>query len=170
MRYLKSFLLITTAFISLSYTTRTSSLSGGINLGDTFTDIQHLDDVSGIEFSVSDLRGQKVLVNLWAAYDASSRKENVMLENIIEKENYPLQMVSISFDKSKSVFEKTIEMDKVDKKYQFIAKDYMHADLYERFKLKKGFKNYLIDENGIILAINVNANELAQLLKKDQNN
>ncbi len=89
------------AFISLSSnTSRTSSLSEGIYPGNLFPDIQNLENVSGTKINLSDLRGRKVLVNFWAAYDASSHKNNVLLSHVIENKNYPVQMVSVSFDKT----------------------------------------------------------------------
>ncbi len=155
------------AFISLSSnTSRTSSLSEGIYPGNLFPDIQNLENVSGTKINLSDLRGRKVLVNFWAAYDASSHKNNVLLSHVIENKNYPVQMVSVSFDKSESVFERTLAMDKIDKEFQFMAKSDASSNLLDRYQLEKGFKNYLIDENGVIVAMNLTPSDLDQLLNE----
>jgi hypothetical protein len=167
MKYAKYFLIVCITFISLtSNTTETSVLSSeGIYPGNLFSDIKNLENISGTKFNLSDLRGQKVLVNLWAAYDANSHKDNVLFSNLIENKKYPVQMVSVSFDKSETVFERTLAMDKIDGKNQFLAKGNEYSALFDRYQLKKGFKNYLIDENGVIVAMNLSPEDLDQYLK-----
>ena len=165
MKYLKYFLIAGIAFISLlSNTSGTSSLSEGIYPGNLFPDIKNLENESGTKINLSDLKGQKVLVNFWAAYDADSHKDNVLLSHVIESKNYAVQMVSVSFDKVESVFERTLKMDKIDPSYQFLVKNEMSSDLFNQFRLEKGFKNYLVDENGVIIAMNLTASDLNQLL------
>ncbi|WP_029904533.1 peroxiredoxin [Prevotella sp. 10(H)] len=168
MKYVKYFLVMGIIFISLSSnTSRTSSLSEGIYPGNLLPDIKNLENESGTKISLSDLRGQKVLVNFWAAYDAYSHKDNVLLSHIIENKQYPVQMVSVSFDKSESVFEKTLAMDKIDAKYQFLAKGDVSSGLFEQYQLERGFKNYLIDENGVIVAMNLTPNDLDRMLNEN---
>ena len=166
MKYAKYFLIVCIALIGLSSnTTETSSLSSeGLYPGNLFPDIKNLENVSGTKLNLSDLKGQKVLVNLWAAYDANSHKDNVLFSNLIKNKKYAVQMVSVSFDKSESVFERTLAMDKIDAKNQFLANDENYANLFDRYQLKKGFKNYLIDENGVIVAMNLSPKDLDQYL------
>jgi thiol-disulfide isomerase/thioredoxin len=168
MNYLKYLLIFGIAFISLSSnTSSTSSLSEGIYPGNQFPDIKNLENVSGTKINLSDLKGQKVLVNFWAAYDAYSRKDNVLFSHLIENKKYPVKMVSVSFDKNESVYAKTLAMDKIDTEYQFIAGNDISKDLFDRFRLDRGFKNYLIDENGVIVAMNLTANDLDQLMNEN---
>lgn len=154
-------------FISLSSnTSRTSSLSEGIYPGNLLPDIKNLENKSGAKINLSDLKGQKVLVNFWAAYDAPSHKDNVLLSRLIENKNYPVQMISISFDKSETVFEKTLTMDEIDSENQFIVKDNVASDLINLYRMEKSFKNYLIDENGVIIGMNLTPNELDHILNE----
>ncbi len=156
------------AFTSLSSNmSRTSRLSEGIYPGNLFPDIKNLENVSGTKMDLSDLKGQKVLVNFWAAYDAHSHKDNVLLARTIENKKYPVQMVSVSFDKSESVFERTLAMDKIDTKYQFMAEENAYTDLSERYQLKRGFKNYLLDENGVVIGMNLTPNDLNRILNEN---
>lgn len=165
MKYLKYLLIVGIAFISLSsHMSRTSRLSEGIYPGNLLPDIKNLENKSGAKIKLSDLKGQKVLVNLWAAYDANSRKNNVLFSNIIEKRNYPVQLVSISFDKNESVFERTLVMDKIDREYQFMVKQEDFVEMFDLYRLEAGFKNYLIDENGVIIGMNLSPEELDQAL------
>ena len=168
MKYLKYILIAGIAFISLSSnTSSTSSPSEGIYPGNICPDIKNLENELGTKINLSDLKGQKVLVNFWAAYDAYSRKDNVLFSHLVENKKYPVQMISVSFDKNESVFEKTLSMDKIDPSYQFIAKGDVSSSLFSQFQLEKGFKNYLIDENGVIIAMNLTAKELDQLLNEN---
>jgi len=164
MKYLKYFLIAAIAFISLSSnTSSTSRLSEGIYPGNLFPDIK-LENESGTRINLTDLKGRKVLVNLWAAYDARSRSENALFSHLIKDKSYPVQMVSLSFDRNGSVFERTLEMDQIDPQYQFLANADVFSNLFARFELEKGFRNYLIDENGVIQAMNLSVNDLSRLL------
>jgi peroxiredoxin len=169
MKHAKYFLIAGVALISLSSnTSRTSGLSSeGIYPGNRFPDIKNLENKSGTKMNLSDLKGQKVLVNFWAAYDAPSHKDNVLFANIIENRKYPVRMVSVSFDKNESVFERTLAMDRLDTEYQFMAKKTEYSDLYDRCQLRQGFRNYLIDEDGVIVAMNLSPSGLDRLLNKN---
>ncbi len=164
MKYWKYFLIAGIVLITSSYTTRTSGLSEGIYPGNLMPELK-LKDESGKSLNLEHLRGVKVLLNFWAAYDAESHMENVLLWNTLQKGSYPVVMLSVSFDKSKSVFEKTLAMDGINLGYQFCDTKGTNSEVYKKYQLEKGFKNYLIDENGVIVAMNLNPKELENYLK-----
>lgn len=154
--------------VSLSLVTvRTSRFSEDISLGNPIPDIKNLENVSGSTINLSDLKGQKVLVNFWAAYDANSRRDNILLSRMAEREDSQIKIVSVSFDKSKSVFEKTVAMDGIDKECQYYAQAELHPKLVEQYSLNEGFKNYLIDEKGVILEVNLSPEDLSQHLNRN---
>lgn len=120
MKYLKYFLIVGIAMICFAaYTSKNTKPSEGIYPGDIFPTINELEEITGSEISLSDLKGQKLLVNFWAAYDAQSHRDNVLLANMIKERNYPVKMISLSFDESRSVFEKTVITDKIESNTQF---------------------------------------------------
>lgn len=161
MKYLKYFFIVAIAMTCLSLVTvRTSRLSEGINPGNPLPDIQNIENISGKTLKLSDLKGQKVFVNFWAAYDASSRRDNILLSKVAEQTNSSVKIVSVSFDKSKSVFAKTVAMDEIDLQSQFYVLESSRPMLVEQFKLDKGFRNYLIDEKGVILEVNLSPEDL----------
>lgn len=166
MKSLKYFLIVTVvAITSLSLITpRTSRLSEAINPGDPIPDIKNLENISGNTISLSDLKGQKVLVNFWATYDASSRKNNILLSKLTGLADSPIKMVSVSFDKSKPVFEQTVANDEIDVNCQYYAQTNANQALVELYQLDGGFNNYLIDEEGVVLAVNLSPEKLSQLL------
>lgn len=166
MKYLKYFLLVGIVLITSSYTTRTSKVSEGIYPGNLMPELK-LTDSEGNKLDLKYLRGVKVLVNFWAAYDADSHMKNVLLSNHLKKDKSPLVMISVAFDKSKAIFEKTVSMDGIDKTYQFQEISGSDSELYQKYQLGKGFKNYLIDENGVIMAINLTPAKLNEILNEE---
>ncbi|SHF69350.1 TlpA family protein disulfide reductase [Dysgonomonas macrotermitis] len=167
MKYLKYFLLAGIVLItSSSYTTGTSKVSEGIYPGNLMPDLK-LENEEGSKLDLKYLRGVKVLVNFWAAYDADSHMKNVLLWNALKKEKNPLVMVSVAFDRNKAVFEKTLSMDGIDKAYQFLDMNGNDSEIYQKYQLGKGFKNYLIDENGVIIAMNLTPARLNEILENE---
>lgn len=158
MKYLKYFL-VASVVVFTSYTIKTSRLSESVYPGNPMPEF-NLTDHSGTKFDLRQMRGQKVLVSFWATYDANSHKNNVLLYNTLNENGYPIRMVSICFDKNKSVFEKTLKMDGIDKTTQFQDVLGSSSKLYQAYGLKNGFNNYLIDEEGVVLAVNVTPDEL----------
>lgn len=165
MKYFRYFLIGGIALIGLSSSRLGDTKpSEGIYPGDLFADIKNITNVSGTTVNLSDFKGQRVLVNLWAAYDASSHCDNVLLANAIVKNDYPVKMLSLSFDQSQSVFERTVTVDELDESSQFLLDESLQIELSDRFKLKKGFKNFLLDEEGKIVAIDLSVEKLNQLM------
>lgn len=159
MKYLKYFLIGGIVLLTSSFTTRTSGISEGISLGNLSPEL-NLEN----KFSLRSLKGQKILVNFWAAYDAESHMRNVQLWNALKKEGHQVVMVSVSFDKSKSVFEKTLNIDEIDGEYQFLDTKGLDSEIFKTYRLEKGFGSYLLDENGVIIAKNLTPVDLNRLL------
>lgn len=74
-------------------------------------------------------------------------------------------MYSVSLDKKKSIFEETVKADKLEGSVQVLDELGEQSVLYRQFGLKKGFRNFLIDDKGVIIAANVTPAKLAELLK-----
>ena len=162
MKYLKYFLVASVVVLASSYTTGTSKLSDGIYPGDLMPKFVVKNSL-GNELDLSYLRGKKVLVSFWAAYDADSHKNNVLLYNALEKNKYPITMVSVSFDPSQTVFNRTLNMDNIDQSFQFREEGGSNSSLFKEHHLNDGFKNYLIDEDGVITAVNVTPDDLKMI-------
>lgn len=166
MKYLKYFLFAGAVFLFSSYTTETSKVSEGIYPGNLMPNFK-LEKKDGSMLDLNSLRGAKVLVNFWAAYDADSHMENVLLWNTLQKEKTPTHMISVGFDQNECIFERTLDMDGIDKTYQFQEKAGVNSEIYQKYQLGKGFKNYLINENGVIIAMNLTPTKLTEILKQN---
>ena len=109
--------------------------------------------------NLKDLRGKYVLLSFWASYDADSRMKNVTLNHVVGKTDN-VEMVSVSFDDYKSIFNETIKKDRITTSNCFVELSGNRSDIYKTYRLHKGFKNYLLDENGVIIAKDIDASEL----------
>ena len=113
--------------------------------------------------NLKDLKGKYVLLSFWASYDAPSRMQNAILNHAVTKTNN-IEMVSVSFDDYKSVFNETIRKDQISTSNCFIELEGKNSEIYQTYRLHKGFKNYLLDKNGVIIAKNINAKQLSSYL------
>ncbi len=123
-----------------------------------------LTDLEGDSFLLSDYKGKKVVVNFWATYDAQSRANNVRLHNYLKMIDNDVEFISIAFDENKNVVERTMAMDNLDALSQFCDVNGTDSDLYRNFKLNRGYRSYLIDEDGVIKAMNVTPDDLSLIL------
>jgi len=73
-------------------------------------------------------------------------------------------MVSVSFDEYKSIFHETIKKDRITTTNCFVELEGENSELYQTYRLHKGFKNYLLDENGVIIAKDINVKQLSSYL------
>ena len=118
----------------------------------------------GRYLDLSEYKGKKVVLSFWAAYDAQSRASNVRLYNYLKEAAPDITFLSISFDENRNVFEKTALLDKIDLNSQFCDETGVNSAIYKEFRLRNGFRNYLIDESGVILAIDLSIEKLKDLI------
>ena len=117
--------------------------------------------------SLKNLRGNYVLLSFWASYDAASRMQNVQLSRVAEQmPEGQVKMVSVSFDEYRSVFDETIKKDGIDPAVSFVELAGEKSPLFKQYRLKRGFKNYLLNPEGVIIAKDVQAEELADYIGK----
>ena len=133
----------------------------GLTIGDRAPEFKICSERQFVD--LKDLRGKYVLISFWASYDAPSRMQNATLSHVASK-NDKVEMVSVSFDEYKSIFNETIKKDKITTPNCFVETEGEQSELYQTYRLHKGFKNYLLDENGIIIAKDINAKQLAAYL------
>lgn len=121
----------------------------------------------GSPLSLKSLKGEYVLLSFWASYDAASRMQNVQLSRVAEQmPEGQVKMVSVSFDEYRSVFDETIKKDGIDPTVSFVELAGEKSPLFKQYRLKRGFKNYLLNPEGVIIAKDVQAEELADYIGK----
>ena len=139
--------------------------TGGLNVGDMAPDFK-IQSMSAEQSptDLSNLKGKYVLLSFWASYDAQSRMQNASLSNALRSTSQDVEMVSVSFDEYKSIFNETIKKDQISTSNCFVELAGVSSDLYQTYRLKRGFKNFLLDENGVIVAKDVTVSELSSYL------
>lgn len=133
----------------------------GLTIGDKAPDFTICAERQLVD--LKDLRGKYVVLSFWASYDAPSRLQNATLNHAVSK-NDNVEMVSVSFDDYKSIFNEAIQRDRITTPNCFVETEGEQSALYQTYRLQKGFKNYLLDKNGIIIAKNITAKQLADYL------
>ncbi len=113
--------------------------------------------------NLKDLRGKYVLLSFWASYDANSRMNNATLSHATNQTGN-VEMVSVSFDNYKSIFNETIRKDRISTTNCFVELDGENSKIYKTYRLHKGFKNYLLNEQGVIIAKDIDAKQLSSYL------
>ena len=124
--------------------------TGGLNAGDI----------------APDFKIKTMLLSFWASYDGRSRMQNASLSNALRStsQNNNVEMVSVSFDEYQSIFEETIRKDQIVTPTCFVETKGESSGLFKKYRLGRGFTNYLLDENGVIIAKNISAAELSAYL------
>ena len=140
--------------------------TGGLSEGDVAPDFKIESTSNGQPaFKLGNLKGKYVLLSFWASYDAQSRMQNVSLSNALRSTaRNNVKMVSVSFDEYQSIFEETIRKDQIVTPTCFVETKGEFSGLFKKYRLGRGFTNYLLDENGVIIAKNISAAELSAYL------
>ena len=138
--------------------------TGGLNVGDIAPDFKIQSMSAGQPLAeLSDMKGKYVLLSFWASYDAHSRMQNASLSNVLRSasRNENVEMVSVSFDEYQSIFKETVRKDQIVTPTCFVETKGESSGLFKKYRLGRGFTNYLLDENGVIIAKNISAAELS---------
>ena len=142
--------------------------TGGLNVGDIAPDfkIKAMSTEQQPTQNLSKMKGKYVLLSFWASYDGQSRMQmqNASLSNALRSTSQDVEMVSVSFDEYQSVFQETIRKDQIVTPTCFAETKGESSGLFKKYRLNRGFTNYLLDGNGVIIAKNISAAELSAYL------
>ncbi|MCD7899250.1 MAG: thioredoxin family protein [Bacteroides sp.] len=139
--------------------------TGGLNVGDVAPDFNIKTTQNEQTNSLNYMKGNYVLLSFWASYDAQSRMLNASLSNAVQKlSDHDVEMVSVSFDPYESVFTETIRKDQIATPNCFVETNGEKSGIFRKYNLNKGFTNYLLDGNGVIIAKNIAAAQLPSYL------
>ena len=135
--------------------------TGGLSEGDVAPDFK-IESTSNEQpaFKLGNLKGKYVLLSFWASYDAQSRMQNVSLSNAL-RSSHNVEMVSVSFDEYQSIFKETVRKDQIVTPTCFVETEGEDSGLFKKYRLNRGFTNYLLDGNGVIIAKNISAADLS---------
>ena len=165
MRYVK-WIFVVLLVSSLTSFVEKDKPTGGLNVGDIAPDfeIQTMSANQSVH-ELSDLKGRYVLLSFWASYDAQSRMQNASLSNVL-RSSRNVEMVSVSFDEYQSIFKETVRKDQIVTPTCFVETEGEDSGLFKKYRLNRGFTNYLLDGNGVIIAKNISAADLSAYVKE----
>jgi hypothetical protein len=156
----------------LSFAGREVLEKGGLEKGDRIK-VDDSKNMNVIANLLKEGKGNYVLVNFWATYDAQSHIDNIRFARVVDaykdcsiNQTNGLVMVSVSFDTFQSVFVETIRRDALPTANIYEG-DGFNSQMARNFELTEGcFGNYLIDEQGVIVAKNVTPEEFEQIIRE----
>lgn len=152
------------ATLFLSVGTERAGITEGFQIGD-YAPAIILPEFGGRAIDFREHAGQYTLVNFWAAYDAESRVRNIQLRNSVKELDSSLLAVhSISMDERKSVFEGTLKADGLEKTNQWNDRRGKSSALYKMYGLEKGLRNFLIDDKGVIVGVDLSPREVIRIV------
>lgn len=165
MKYVK-WIFVVLLISSLTSFVEKDKPTSGLSVGDIAPDFL-VESMSAEQptTDLSNLKGKYVLLSFWASYDAQSRMQNASLSNALQSTSrHTVEMVSVSFDEYKSIFDETIRKDQIVTPTCFVETKGESSGLFKKYRLGRGFTNYLLDDNGVIIAKNISASELSAYL------
>lgn len=163
MKYLNFCLILAITLVLSASSVKTELPSSGYYPGQAIPDIL-LTDSQGNYRHLRDYKGKKIVVNFWATYHAQSRANNVQLYNYLQKNESNVEFVSIAFDENRNVVEKTLMLDRLEELSHLYEIRGTDSEIYRDFKQNERFRSYLIDENGVIIAMNITPEDLKTIL------
>ncbi len=155
-------------FILLSFTVNAQHLKEG----DKAPDIR-MAGLDGKEITLSSLKGKVVLVDFWASWCRPCRKENPGIEKAYQeykdeqfKNGDGFTVFSVSFDTQQLAWERAIEKDGISWDYHVSDLKGWNSAAAKLYEVNAIPQSYLIDGDGIIIAVNPRGGQLEKELKK----
>ncbi len=137
-----------------------------ISIGQTAPEIT-LPNPQGEVQKLSDLRGKYVLIDFWASWCGPCRQEN---PNIVKQyntyKNKAFTIFSVSLDNNSEAWKKAIKDDHLTWKHHVSDFKGWESDIAKQYNIESIPSSLLIDPSGKIVAKNLTAETLKEILSK----
>jgi peroxiredoxin len=134
-----------------------------LEIGATAADFS-LPNPDGKLIQLSDFRGKYVFLDFWASWCQPCRRENPDLVKVYEKyQGDQFEILGVSFDRSREKWLKAIKMDGLEWVHVSDLK-YFDSEMIQLYNITNVPMSFLLDREGKIIAKNIHADQLEQLL------
>jgi thiol-disulfide isomerase/thioredoxin len=171
-KYIATIILIMTLLFTSASVSAQTPAATGLEIGNILPDIT-LNDMNGNPHSISQLRGNIVFVDFWASWCRPCRRENpVVVQTFKDYQNKKFkgasgfEIYSVSFDNTRDDWSKAIEADGLTWNNNVSDLLGWRSVAAKKFNVRAIPMNYLIDQNGVIIAKNLRGEQLAEALLK----
>ena len=108
-------------------------------------------------------QGENVLLTFWSSSDAESRIANQRYDRLSRQSGMSFSHVSVNLDRSVNVFNRIVELDSLDRSAHFSASHDTQDAIIKSWRLDEGYHTFLLDGDGMIVAIDPDAATLARV-------
>ncbi len=124
-----------------------------------------LTDTSGEELTISSLKGKVIYIDVWSSWCGPCREKLPEIRKINQEYNSKgLEIIGLSIDHDKQKWLKAIKEDNQTWKAYCELKQWSNNKFARRFSIYSIPANFLIDENGILVAQGISPGSLRSWL------
>ena len=146
-------ILFTSAYYSAPADSRIGYKAPSLALGNSNNDLSPLQQH----------RGSNVLLTFWSSADPQSRLDNMHYDRLSRDAQDRYTHVSVNMDRSVNVFNSAIVLDDLDRSAQFFSSVEAQEDIVKSWRLDDGYHSFLLDAQGVIIAVDPDEKTLSQL-------
>ncbi len=114
--------------------------------------------------SLSQFRGNYVLLTLWSSADVVSRLDNINYDRYASKLANVVPL-SVNFDRSSTLFTELVAADSLATSSQYYCERQDRSAFEQKWGVKQQYNTYLINPSGTVIAVNPTNQEITRLVK-----
>jgi thiol-disulfide isomerase/thioredoxin len=124
--------------------------------------------MNGEEFSLSNLRGQYVLLEFWGSWCGPCRQENPLIVQLYQRyREEAFTVVSIGIETSADRWKRAIQYDGLEWDYHIGQFNNFKSEIAQLYGVRQLPTKYLIDPKGQIIAVNPTIVEVEEILSEN---